>query len=234
MGSVSIPYVICSILAFVPALVLHEMGHAFAAYKLGDPTAKSQGRLSFNPLKHIDPFGTVLMPLMLMLMNMPIFGYAKPVPYNPQYFEDPRKGDLIVGLAGPAANLLQAAVGTGVAWAVWLGAKGAIQNSYSMLASTGSTDVLGYFALYFLPYYVLINLFLMFFNLLPIPPLDGSSIFAFFCPKEHLPTYYKIQQYALPIFMIVIIVLPYVLHVNPIGIYLDATAGNIFKLAYPV
>jgi len=233
MGSVSIPYVICSILAFVPALVLHEMGHAFAAYKLGDPTAKSQGRLSFNPLKHIDPFGTVLMPLMLMLMNMPIFGYAKPVPYNPQYFEDPRKGDLIVGLAGPAANLLQAALGTGVAWAVWLGAKGAIQNSYSMLASTGSTDVLGYFALYFLPYYVLINLFLMFFNLLPIPPLDGSSIFAFFCPVEHLPTYYKIQRYALPIFLVVVILVPQVLHINPIGAYLDVTAYNLFNLVFP-
>ena len=233
MGSVSIPYVICSILAFVPALVLHEMGHAFAAYKLGDPTAKSQGRLSFNPLKHIDPFGTVLMPLMLMLMNMPIFGYAKPVPYNPQYFEDPRKGDLIVGLAGPAANLLQAAVGTGVAWVLYTAANGALLNSYNMLATTGSTDLLGYFALYFLPYYVLINLFLMFFNILPIPPLDGSSIFAFFCPKEHLPTYYKIQQYALPIFLVVVILLPQLTGVNPIGAYLNVTANNLFNLVFP-
>ena len=80
MTGISIPYVICSILAFVPAIVLHEMGHALAAYKLGDPTAKSQGRLSFNPLNHIDPFGTVIMPIMLMAMNMPICGYAKPVP----------------------------------------------------------------------------------------------------------------------------------------------------------
>ena len=233
MGSVSIPYVICSILAFVPALVLHEMGHAFAAYKLGDPTAKSEGRLSFNPVKHIDPFGTVLLPLMLMLMNMPIFGYAKPVPYNPQYFEDPRKGDLIVGLAGPAANLLQAAVGTGIAWAVYLAAPGALQASYSLMVTSGSTDLLGYFMLYFLPYYVLINLFLMFFNLLPIPPLDGSSIFAFFCPVDKLPTYYKIQQYALPIFLVVIILVPQLLHVDPIGAYLDVTAYNLFGLVFP-
>jgi len=226
MNGISIPYVICSILAFVPAIVLHEMGHAFAAYKLGDPTAKSAGRLSFNPIKHIDPFGTVLMPLMLMAMNMPIFGYAKPVPYNPQYFENPRKGDLIVGLAGPAANLLQAIIGTGIAWLLIavLPVNQLIQNNV----------VFEYFYLLFLPYYILINLYLMFFNLLPIPPLDGSSIFAFFCPVKHLPTYYKIQQYALPIFLIVVILLPYIVHVNPIGLYLDATAYRIFELTYPV
>ena len=225
MNGISIPYVICSILAFVPAIVLHEMGHAFAAYKLGDPTAKSAGRLSFNPIKHIDPFGTVLMPLMLMAMNMPIFGYAKPVPYNPQYFENPRKGDLIVGLAGPAANLLQAIIGTVIAWLLIavLPVNQLIQNNV----------VFEYFYLLFLPYYILINLYLMFFNLLPIPPLDGSSIFAFFCPVEHLPTYYRIQQYALPIFLIVVIVLPEVLHVNPIGVYLDVTAYNLFNLSFP-
>ena len=225
MGNISIPYIICSILAFVPAIVLHEMGHAFAAYKLGDPTARSQGRLSFNPLNHIDPFGTVIMPLLLMAANMPIFGYAKPVPYNPSYFEDPRKGDLIVGLAGPAANLLQAIVGTAIAWICY--------TALPLGQIVNSNEVLGYIFLYFLPYYVLINLFLMFFNLLPIPPLDGSSIFAFFCPVEHLDTYYRIQQYALPIFLIVVIVLPEFLHVNPIGVYLDVTAYNLFNLSFP-
>ena len=226
MSGLSIPYIVCSILAFVPAIVLHEMGHAFAAYKLGDPTAKREGRLSFNPLKHVDPFGTVLMPLLLMAMNMPIFGYAKPVPYNPQYFENPRKGDLIVGLAGPAANLIQALVGAGIAWAL-----------YALLPINQlvqSNVVFYYFYLLFLPYYVMINLFLMFFNLLPIPPLDGSSIFAFFCPVKYLPTYYKIQQYALPIFLLVVIVVPYVLHVDPIGAYLDVTAYNLFNVLYPV
>lgn len=233
MSSISIPYVICSILAFVPAIVLHEMGHAFAAYKLGDPTARSQGRLSLNPVKHIDPFGTVIMPLLLMAMNMPIFGYAKPVPYNPRYFEDPRKGDLIVGLAGPATNLLQAAVGTAVAWAVWLAFPAAVQSSYSLLVTTGYTDLLGYVMLYFLPYYVLINLFLMFFNILPIPPLDGSSIFAFFCPAKSLPTYYRIQQYALPIFLVLVILVPEVTGIDPIGMYLNLTAYNVFNLAFP-
>ncbi len=225
MTGISIPYAICSILAFVPAIVLHEMGHAFAAYKLGDPTAKSEGRLSFNPLRHIDPFGTVIMPLALMLLNMPIFGYAKPVPYNPSYFKDARKGDLIVGMAGPAANLLQAALGTAIAWACYVALP--LQN---MVADGG---FFYYLFLMFLPYYVLINLFLMFFNLLPIPPLDGSSIFAFFCPVKYLPAYYRIQQYALPIFLLVIIVVPQVLNIDPLGAYLNATAYNLFNFAFP-
>lgn len=209
----------------MPALVLHEMGHAFAAYKLGDPTAKREGRLSFNPLAHIDPFGTVLMPLMLMLMGLPVFGYAKPVPYNPRYFENPRKGDLVVGLAGPAANLLQALLAAAIAWLLFL----AVPESALFARGT----LLYYVFNLFLPLYMLINLFLMFFNLLPIPPLDGSSIFAFFCPVKYLATYYRIQQYALPIFLIVVIAVPYVLNVNPIGAYLDVTAYNLFDLMYP-
>ena len=225
MSSLSIPYIICSILAFVPAIVLHEMGHALAAYKLGDPTAKKAGRLSFNPIKHIDPFGMVILPLMLMAMNMPIFGYAKPVPYNPRYFENPRKGDLIVGLAGPAANLVQALLGTAIAWACYA--------ALPLASMVNGNVFFQYLFLYFIPYYVLINLFLMFFNLLPIPPLDGSSIFAFFCPEKHLPTYYRIQQYALPIFLVVIILVPYVLHIDPIGAYLNFTAYSLFDVMFP-
>ena len=225
MTSINLPYIICSIIAFVPAIVLHEMGHAFAAYKLGDPTAKKQGRLSFNPLKHIDPFGTVIMPLMLMVLGMPVFGYAKPVPYNPQYFEDPRKGDLIVGLAGPAANLLQALVGSGIAWIC--------ASTLPIYDLAQSNVIFQYLFGYLLPYYVLINLLLMFFNLLPIPPLDGSSIFAFFCPVKYLPTYYKIQQYALPIFLLLVLVVPQFLHFDPIGMYLNATAYNLFGLIFP-
>lgn len=225
MSSLSIPYIVCSVLAFIPAIVLHESSHGFAAYKLGDPTARSAGRLSFNPLKHIDPFGTVILPLLLMAMNMPVFGYAKPVPYNPSYFKDPRKGDLIVGLAGPAANLAQALVAAAVGALIYLLAP------WRTLLYTSA--LFNYFFTLFIPLYALINLYLMFFNLIPIPPLDGSSIFAFFWPKDKLASYYRIQQYAFPIFMIVVIVLPYALHVDPFGWFLDITAGNVFDLLFP-
>lgn len=218
-----IPYLICSLLSFIPAIVCHEVMHGFAAYKLGDPTAKRAGRLSLNPLKHIDPFGTVIMPLMLMMMHMPVFGYAKPVPYNLAYFKDPRKGDLIVGLAGPFANLVLAIIGAVI---------------FTILAQVlpinliVQNEVIYYLYTMYLPMFTLINLYLMFFNLLPIPPLDGSSIFAFFLPVKYLPKYYQVQRYAFPIFMIVVILVPYVLYVNPIGVYLDWTAGNLFDFLF--
>ena len=197
--------------------------HGFAAYRLGDPTAKRQGRLSLNPLKHIDPFGTVILPLCMMLMNGPVFGYAKPVPYNPSYFKDPKKGDVIVGLAGPAANLALAFVGAMVAWILYAPAHTLVLES----------QLFNYFYLLFLPMFVLINLYLMFFNLLPIPPLDGSSIFAILLPPKYLPKYYQIQQYAFPVFMIAIVVLPYVFNFNPFSWYLGVTAGNLFDFMFP-
>lgn len=220
---VSIPYIICSVLSFIPALVLHEVAHGFAAYKLGDPTAKSRGRLSLNPLKHIDPFGTVILPALLMFMHMPVFGYAKPVPYNPRYFKNPRRDDVIVGLAGPAANLAMAALAAAVAWALYQPA----------VAGLVDNELFAYFYVMFLPTFALVNLFLMFFNLLPIPPLDGSSIFAILLPPKYLPKYYQIQQYAFPVFMIVIVLFPYLFHFNPFSWYLGVTAGNLGNLMFP-
>ena len=216
-------YYVCIILAFVPAIVLHEVSHGYAAYKLGDPTAKAAGRLTLNPLAHVDIFGTVILPIILMLAHAPVFGYAKPVPYNPQYFEDKRKGDVIVGLAGPAANLVQALVGSAIAWAL----VGVAEN----LVATNI--VFAYFYIYFLPYYVLINLFLMFFNLLPIPPLDGSCIYVYLVPKDRMDIYYKIEQYAMPVLLILLFIVPYITPVSPISLYMGATAGNLANLMYP-
>ena len=216
-------YIICSVLSFVPALTLHEVAHGFAAYKLGDPTAKRQGRLSLNPIKHIDPFGTVILPLMLMVMHWPIFGYAKPVPYNPRYFKDARKGDFITGIAGPLANLALAALAAIVAWALYGIAVPLVRES----------ELFAIFYTMFLPMFALVNLYLMFFNLLPIPPLDGSSIFALLIPAKYLPKYYEIQRYAFPVFMICVVLLPYLIHVNPFSWYLGATAGNLGNLLFP-
>lgn len=220
-----LPTLICAVLAFVPALVLHEAAHALAAYKLGDPTAKSRGRLSLNPVKHIDPFGTVILPLCLMAMNMPVFGYAKPVPYNPAYFEDPRKGDMIVGFAGPAANLLQALVGAALAAVLWF--------VLPIVQLAAASDIVYYAYFLFLPTYVMTNLCLLFFNIIPIPPLDGSSILMFFLSKKHLRTYYKVQQYAMPILLAVLVLVPAILpQLNIVGWYMDVTAGNLFDLLY--
>ncbi|MDO5043111.1 MAG: site-2 protease family protein [Slackia sp.] len=219
----SLPYLICSVLSFIPAIVFHEVAHGFAAAKLGDPTAKSRGRLSLNPLKHVDPFGTVLMPLLLLSLGGPVFGYAKPVPYNPAYFKNKRTGEAIVGLAGPAANFVMALFAGIVAWLF-----------YPVVPELAAeSELFFYFYVFFLPMFALVNLYLMFFNLIPLPPLDGSSVIALFLNDRQLMRYYQIQRYALPVFMVVVVLVPYVFHVNPIGAYLDLTAGTLARLLFP-
>lgn len=224
MSSVQILYLVCSVLAFIPAIMFHEVAHGYAAYKLGDATAKQQGRLSLNPLKHVDPFGTVILPAILILAGGPVFGYAKPVPYNPHNFKNKRVGDLLVGLAGPAANLVMALLGALILFIMghYIGTLTAGQDTITFIV----------WCLYtvFFPLFIMVNLYLMFFNLLPIPPLDGSSIIGFFLPEKYLPQYYRVQQYALPIFLIVIFALPYFFHVNIIGWYLQVSAGSLASL----
>lgn len=213
------------VLAFIPAIVVHECAHGFAANKLGDPTAKRAGRLTLNPLKHIDPFGTVILPGVLILVSAVtggagiIFGYAKPVPYNPRYFKNIRKGELIVGLAGPVSNLLMSVVGAAIAWLA----------NYLLISS----PTLALYIWYFGSYFCTVNLCLCFFNLIPLPPLDGSSIIALFLSNKGLQTYYKIQQYSMIIFCIVVIVIPYATGIDIIGGYLQLTAGNIASLLLP-
>ena len=217
--------ILLMILAFVPAIVLHECAHGFMAYKLGDPTAKEAGRLTLNPLAHIDVFGTVILPGLLILLSAIsgglgfIFGYAKPVPYNPRYFKNIRQGEFLVGVAGPAANILMALVGAAIAWA----------GDFLYASAPMASLYVWYFGMYFCQ----INLCLAFFNLIPCPPLDGASIIAFFLTDNGLRIYYKVQQYAMFIFLLLVIVVPYFTNVDIIGIYLNATAGNIANLLLP-
>jgi Zn-dependent protease len=208
-----------SLICFVPAIVVHEAAHGFVAHRLGDPTAKSQGRVTLNPLRHIDPFGTVILPIALAVLGGPVFGYAKPVPYNPRYFKNIKVGEVLTGLAGPASNLLMALLGA-------LALLGLRQSSF--LAPEASD-----WAFAILSTFIYINLILMFFNLLPIPPLDGSSVIMPLLPKKALPTWYQIQRYALPILLILIFILPTVLGIDLLGAYLRATAGNLANLLMP-
>jgi Zn-dependent protease len=223
---------ILSFVCYIPAIVLHEVAHGFVAYKLGDPTAKAQGRLSLNPIKHIDPFGTVILPLLLVFAGGPVFGYAKPVPYNPRYFKNLRQGELMTGLAGPAANLVMGLVGVIAAFVI----STVDPSAHEIFSSSG---VLTYYpfstaswALLSCYLFTMVNFFLMFFNLIPIPPLDGSSIIAIFLNDKQLRAYYSVQQYALPVLMVLLIVVPYVLNFSPIGWYLTATAGNLTDFFY--
>ncbi|BCS87923.1 site-2 protease family protein [Pseudodesulfovibrio sediminis] len=159
------------------ALVLHEVAHGYVAYLLGDPTAKSLGRLTLNPLKHLDPLGT----LAFFFVH---FGWAKPVPVNPRYFKEPRKGMMLTGMAGPATNFALAALFAG-----W----------FHIMQNFG---VDGHSPLYSVAFYgVFINLILGIFNLLPIPPLDGSNVVAYFLPPQVAFKYMSLSRYG---FMILI------------------------------
>jgi Zn-dependent protease len=174
----------------VPSVVLHEVSHGYVAYRFGDPTAKQQHRLTLNPLAHIDPFGTVLMPALLLLSHFPAFGYAKPVPVNIGRLRKPRQQALWVALAGPAVNVVLSAIG----WAI---CKIALDSGYGV-----NSDVITFGV-----YLGLVNLILAAFNLIPIPPLDGSAIIERFLPTRSLAKYYQLRARALPIFFIALILL---------------------------
>lgn len=211
---------VLKVLAFVPAIVIHECAHGFAAAKLGDPTARNAGRLSLNPLRHVDPFGTVLLPGLLILSGAGfVFGYAKPVPYNPRYFKDVRKGEVIVGLAGPASNLLMSLVGAAIAW--------------GSLQLFGLSQELALYTWYFGCYFCSVNLCLAFFNLLPIPPLDGSSIVAPLLSDRALDVYYQVQRYGMFILMLFVFLPYFIPQLDVLGIYLQATAGSLANLMLP-
>ncbi|HID01308.1 MAG TPA: site-2 protease family protein [Piscirickettsiaceae bacterium] len=163
------------------AIVLHEVAHGWVAWKLGDPTAKSQGRLTLNPLSHIDPIGTLLVPLVLLVIGGFIFGWAKPVPVDHRYFKHPHRDLAKVAIAGPMANFLMA-IGWGFL-AVW-GARWQVEM-----------PTIGQFLFYSGLAGVQINLILAALNLLPIPPLDGSRIVAAFLPSQLRNRYYLIEPY---------------------------------------
>ena len=203
--------------------IVHEVAHGLAALACGDATAKEHGRLTLNPAAHLDGFGSVLLPLVMALLGGPVFAFARPVPYNPHRLRNPRRDELIVALAGPASNLLQALLGAGVLHLAW----GPLMRA--VLTGSLSVEVFGwiYTALYS---YIAVNLVLCFFNLIPIPPLDGSKVVLYFLSGETRASYYRLQQYAMPILIVVLYLVPSMLRIDPVGMYLDATAYRLLDL----
>lgn len=168
---------IISLGLFFLAVVVHEFAHAFVAHKLGDETAQRMGRLTLNPLAHIDPFGTVLLPAMLIVMHSPVlFGYAKPVPVNFRNLKNPKRDMIWVGLAGPAANLGLAALAS-------LFVRMEPFNSGALNELLVSVVVL--------------NVILVVFNLLPLPPLDGSRILMGLLPMPWAMRYASLERYGI-------------------------------------
>ena len=175
---------------FLLAITVHEYTHGYVAYRLGDPTAKLAGRLTFNPISHLDPFGTLVLVLTQMI------GWAKPVPVDPRYLRNPRKDMLWISLGGPAANLV-----TAVVLAVVLHVIAAFLG-WGMVGR-GSSFVLAPFV-YILLFGVKINVILAIFNLIPVAPLDGAKILGGMLPRRQAYELEKLEPYGFIILMLLV------------------------------
>ena len=170
------------------SIILHEVSHGWAALGFGDETAKEAGRLTLNPLAHIDPFGTLILPAILIFTTGVGFGYAKPVPVNPRRMRDPRNHSLLVALAGPATNIVLVAIAT------------VAIRMRNPDTSTFVLDLLFGFGL--------MNVALAVFNLIPIPPLDGSAVIERVLPRKWWPGYIRLRQYSMLILLALVFLVP--------------------------
>lgn len=184
--------VIVQVLALLFAVSVHESAHGWVAWRCGDPTAKDLGRISLNPIKHIDPFGSVILPGLLALTGSPVFGWAKPVPVSLARTRHPRSANLLISAAGPISNLLLGLLFAGAFLAV-------------RPLLFGETDVTWLEpVLLFLLFSVGVNVVLAVFNLLPIPPLDGFGVLESLLPERLLPLAAMLRRWGMLILVVVI------------------------------
>ena len=171
--------------ALVTAVILHEISHGVVAFWFGDDTARRAGRLTLNPIPHIDPFGSIILPAMGALSGFPVIGFAKPVPINPNRLRNPRRDMLVVSLAGPASNLL-----------MMFGSALVARRLYHARAGIIFIDQLP-LAVQITLAFAVVNLFLGLFNLLPIPPLDGAALLERVLPRDWLPGWERFRPYGM-------------------------------------
>ena len=184
MNLEGIPQKVAAIAALVLAVMIHEIAHGWVALRCGDATARDAGRLSLNPIRHVDLVGTIILPVILALTGSGVvFGWAKPVPVNIARCRNPRQAFWMTAIAGPISNLLQALIGTALIWTMVL------------LSREGGASTAGALMFSFLVAYVVTNLVLMTFNLVPIPPLDGSKVVAMLLPDRLAIPYLQIGSY---------------------------------------
>lgn len=181
--------------ALFGSVILHEVSHGVVALYFGDETAKEAGRLTLNPVSHVDVFGTIILPTILVLAHSPPFGWAKPVPVNPSRMRKPRDNTLIVSLAGPAVNI-----------ALALLAAFALRATLPTTGFSGIGDLP--LTTQFLINLGVVNVILAVFNLIPIPPLDGSAMVERLLPAKWWPGYLRIRQYSMGLLLILVLMLP--------------------------
>ncbi|MBW3644255.1 MAG: site-2 protease family protein [Actinobacteria bacterium] len=181
----------------VPSVILHEVSHGVVALWYGDDTAKQAGRLTLNPLPHIDPFGTIILPVLLSLGGLGAFGYAKPVPVQPNRLRDPRQHSLYVSLVGPAVNIVLAALAVLV-----------YRTFFEVFRSGGGILLDPSLAARVVFFFGLINVILAVFNLLPIPPLDGSAMVERVLPERWWPMWLRLRQWSMGILLLLVLALP--------------------------
>ena len=203
--------------------IVHECAHGWMAYKLGDPTAKEMGRLTLNPLAHIDLTGTIIIPLLMVLVGGPVFAFAKPVPFNPRRLRNPERDEALVALAGPVSNIIQALIGTLILFIAVNGANSLLDSGIDIYDP--AVVVVG-----LIMTYIYVNLTLAFFNLIPIPPLDGSKLISPLLHGDARRVYNYLQLYGMPILIVIVYVLPRFIGIDLVGAYLDLTVENAFNL----